>query len=379
MAEVDIDAGYPGGNVVLERIDGNVVYLHQDIRDTEGWWFYWNFRVRGAARRMLTFRFTNKNVIGIRGPAVSLDAGVTWFWLGTETVKSDDKGASFSYTFAPDVESVRFAFVIPYQEAEQRRFLAQHEGNKHLAICELCKTRKGRSIERMHIGKLDGEPAQRILLTCRHHCCESIASYVLEGILTALLADTENGEWFRQNIEVLAVPFMDKDGVDDGDQGKNRRPHDHWLDYEGKSLYPSVRALREFVPRWSAGRLSVAFDLHCPYIGRQTNENLFQVGSQNKAIWDEQCNFGRILESIPDKCLPYNASDALPFGRGWNTAKHYGVCKSFLQWAEELKGIRLCSVFETPYASAGNVTVTPRTARALGTYLIQALCQYLQQ
>ena len=231
-ADVKVDADYPGGNIVVDRIEGTEVHLHQDLRDTNGWWFYWNFRVRGAAGRTLTFRFTNRNVIGTRGPAVSLDEGRTWSWLGTKTVK----GASFSYVFGPAAKSVRFAFSLPYQETDLKRFLVQYEGSKHLAVHELCKTPKGRSVERIHIGKLDGQPPHRMLITCRHHACESTASYVVEGMLAALLAETDDGKWLRENVEVLVVPFMDKDGVEDGDQGKNCKPRDHCRDYAGKSL-----------------------------------------------------------------------------------------------------------------------------------------------
>ena len=113
-----------------------------------------------------------------------------------------------------------------------RRFLAEHEQNLHLVVRELCRTRGGRSIERIHLGKLDGLPEHSVLLTCRHHSCESVASYVLEGMMAAVLADTDDGAWFRKNAKVLAVPFMDKDGVEEGDQGKNRKPRDHGRDYE---------------------------------------------------------------------------------------------------------------------------------------------------
>jgi murein tripeptide amidase MpaA len=40
-------------------------------------------------------------------------------------------------------------------------------------------------------------------------------------------ADTPEGRLARERFRFLAVPFMDKDGVEDGDQGKNRRPRDH--------------------------------------------------------------------------------------------------------------------------------------------------------
>ena len=84
---IQIDCDFPGGNIVVERIDGDTVYLHQDMRDSKGFWFYWYFRVIGAAGRNLKFVFTRGDVIGVHGPGVSLDGGKTWFWLGKDKVK----------------------------------------------------------------------------------------------------------------------------------------------------------------------------------------------------------------------------------------------------------------------------------------------------
>jgi len=372
MSEIMVDANYPGGNIVVDKIEGDTVSLHQELRDTARWWFYWNFRVRGAAGRILTFRFTNKNVFGTQGPAVSKDDGLTWAWLGRKTIK----GTSFSYAFPPDARSVWFAFSLPYQEADLGRFLTRHKGNKHLAVHELCKTRKNRSVERIHIGRLDGRPKYRALITCRHHACESTASYVVEGMMAALLAKTGDSQWFRENVEVMVVPFMDKDGVEDGDQGKGRQPRDHCRDYVGKSLYPSVATLRTFIPEWSAGRLHFALDLHCPYIRTGA---IHMVGSPNKTIWQAQTTFSKTLESVGDKALPYNASANLPWGTGWNKASSYKAGKSFFLWADELEDIKLSTAIEIPYANAGKATITPDAARAFGADLVEAMRQYLEQ
>src|SRR5262245_36994981 len=86
---LQIDAGFPGGNIVVERIEGNHVWVHQDPRNTPAFWFYWNLRVRGATGRTLTLHFTQGNVFGSRGPAVSRDGGRTWEWLGLEACKDD--------------------------------------------------------------------------------------------------------------------------------------------------------------------------------------------------------------------------------------------------------------------------------------------------
>ena len=95
--KLQIDAEFPGGNVVVDKIKGDDVYLHQDLRDTAGDWFYWHFRVRGGQGRTLTFHFTKGNPIGVRGAAVSADAGKSWRWLGAQSVR----GASFHFSLPP--------------------------------------------------------------------------------------------------------------------------------------------------------------------------------------------------------------------------------------------------------------------------------------
>jgi len=205
-----------------------------------------------------------------------------------------------------------------------------------------------------------------------------MASYALEGIMEVVLADTDDGKWFRERVELLVIPFVDKDGVEDGDQGKNRKPHDHNRDYQGESIYPSVRALRELVPAWSERRLKVALDLHCPYIRGPLNEVIYMVGSPSKTTWEQQCEFGKILEAVQTGPLVYRTENNLPFGEGWNTAQNYGSGKSCSRWASELDGIQLATSYEIPYATASGRAVTAETARAFGQDLARALRCFLE-
>lgn len=374
-AAVTVDAEFPGGNAIIEKVEGDEVTLRQDLRDTAGHWFWWNFRVRGAAGRTLTFRFTNGNVIGVRGPAVSLDGGKTWAWLGAGAVK----GTSFSYAFPADAAEARFCFAMPYFEADLKAFLTRYAGNASLKVLSLTRSRKGREVERLHVGKLDGPPRHRIAVTARHHACECMASYSVEGLIEAMLADTPDGQWFRANVEAMIIPFVDKDGVEDGDQGKNRKPRDHNRDYLGESIYPETRAIREIVPKWAEGQLACAFDLHCPHIRGAYNEVIYIVGAETPEAWEQQTIFGKTLEAVRTGPLPYRAADNLPFGKAWNTGANYASGKSFSRWARELEGTRLVASFEIPYANAGGQTVTTESARAFGHDLAKAIRRYLEK
>lgn len=121
---VIVDADYPGGNIVVDEIADNTVHVQQDLRETRGWWFYWNFRVRGACEQTLTFRFSGRSPIGVLGPAVSRDEGETWQWLGQGAVE----GSSFEYEFPEASGEVRFAFAMPYHKRHLDQFLKAHGG-----------------------------------------------------------------------------------------------------------------------------------------------------------------------------------------------------------------------------------------------------------
>lgn len=370
-AEIRVDAKIPAGNIVIEKIEGDRVTLHQEERDTPRFWFHWCFRVTGAAARTVTFEFTKGHVFGTRGPACSTDGGETWTWLGREVVRDN----AFSYPFKEDENDVRFAFAIPYTERDLQKFLARHSRIPHLEVEELARTAHGRKIEILRAGRIDGAAKTRVLLVCRHHACESIANFVLEGVLESALAEDETGKSLRELVEIVAVPFMDKDGVEEGDQGKLRMPHDHWLDYARESLYPSVGALREKFDAEKKREVTVALDLHCPYI---SDTKVFLALGADPKIAAEAERFSRIFEQSIQGPLKYRQTDNLPFNKGWNTPATYEGVRSFWQWGETLPGIRMTGTLEVPYASVGEETVTPEKARVLGRDLVAALVRYLR-
>ncbi|MEX0716254.1 MAG: M14 family zinc carboxypeptidase [Planctomycetaceae bacterium] len=395
-APLAVDADFPGGNIVIDKIEGDHIHVHQDLRDTAGNWFYWQFRVTGAAGRNLTVQFTQSNPIGARGPAVSADGGRTWEWLGREAVQ----GKSFRCAVPADAKEIRFCFAFPYQDADLQAFIRRHttrhvdapRGNRtvelpvawdnpHLKVESLCRTRKGRNVELLRVGRLDGEAAHRVALTCRHHSCEMMASYALEGIIDEVLSDSEEGKWLREHVEFFIVPMMDKDGVEDGDQGKNRKPHDHNRDYEGDGIYPEVRAVKEKLPVWSAGKLRFAMDMHCPWIsgglGEGGNETVFFVGGPEEEIWREVGRFSKLLEETRTGPIVYDRRNNLPFGKSWNTVAQVGNRKAFSRWAATIPGVEFAATIEIAYANANGKAVTDDSARALGHDLARTLRKHL--
>lgn len=376
-SEIRMDADFPGGNIILEAVQGDRVLLRQDLRDTDGDWFYWCFRLRGGAGRTLSFQFTASPALGVRGPACSTDHGKSWRWLGAECVH----GNSFSCTIPADAEEIRFSFAMPYLQERWRSFLAPYAGSPFLRQEILCQSKRRREVECLWIGNRNAPAHRRAALTCRHHCCEMMAEYVLEGVLAAVLdGSSPEARWLREEACLFVVPFVDKDGVEDGDQGKNRRPHDHNRDYNTVSIYPETASLRRRILDWCPEGVPVFLDLHCPYIRGKYDEMIYFVGSEYPAIWAEQERFGRLLENCSAAeatGLQYHVASNLPFGTNWNTAAAYAAGRSSTRWAAEEARARLCSSIETPYANSSGQEVNQESARQFGGVLARALGQYL--
>ena len=367
-----MDAEIPGGNIIIDRIAADRAVLRPDLRDTEGDWFYWAFRVRGAQGRTVTFEFDDRPRLSALGPAISIDSGKTWRWLGAVSVS----GSSFRYAFAPDHVDVRFSVTIPYFAADFARFAAAYRNRPSLKVGTLAKSRKGRPVEVLHVGSNDAK--YLVVLTARHHACESLASYCQEGILTEVMSESEEGQWLRNQVGWIVIPFMDKDGVEDGDQGKNRRPHDHNRDYNVESIYPSVRGLRKLVTERCAGKRTFALDIHCPYIRGKGHEEIHFVGGRNHEVWQEVLRFSSILEATQSGPLVYRAVNNMPFGTGWNNESNFkGGSKSFALWAAELPDVAFSATVELPYATAGGGTVDAASARAFGADLARTMKRYL--
>ena len=367
-ASFTVDTELPAGNAIIEKIDGNTVRLKQDLRDS-GLWFYWAFRVKGAAGRTVRFEFTDKRwggPVGVRGPVVSRDGGRTFSYPLDGKSRTD----GFTYTFASDENDVLFYECHPYVRANWDEFVAKHSASlgKRFVVETLCKSRKGISVPCARFGCIGAKPRHRIFMSARHHCSESTASWVLEGVAEAFLADDALGCWLRENVELMMVPFVDYDGVQSGDQGKVRKPHDHNRDYS-EFIYPETKAITQWIARHANGKLDMFIDVHCPWIRGKYNEWVYTPWKDPKILPDvaSEKRFSELLEKLQCGTMRYRAADDLPFGKEWNKGVNYAQGWSAVIWAcHKVKGLKIARSYEVPFANANGAVVTPETCRDLG-------------
>ena len=370
-AEIKIDDRIPAGNIIVLKQSDGAVELRQDQRGTaDETWFYWAFRVTGAAGKTIKFTFPDKapggGPVGVRGPVVTKDKCKTFaFPLDGKTDK-----CSFTYTFGADENETWFYECYPYVLADWQAFVKKHDAElgRTFVLDTLCKSRKGADVPRARFGCIAKEPKFRAFVTARHHCSETSASWVLEGMAEAFFAKDELGAWLRENVELMVVPFIDFDGVVDGDQGKMRKPHDHNRDYQA-FLYPETKALVEWVRTHADNRVDIFLDCHCPWLRGGENDRLYTPWKDPALVRDAgaEKRYSNLLEKLQCGSMRYKAADDLPFGKAWNKGVNYAQGWSAVIWAcKRVKGLRIARSYEVPFANANGAVVTPQSCRELG-------------
>lgn len=350
-----INKNFVSANIAVKRIIDDTVYLENQIRDTTEDWFYWAFKVENAAGRTIKFVF-DKVRIGYNGAAVSHDLA-NWSWSYTRV---DDM--SFTYTFGEDENLVYFAHNMVYSPEMFNTFCRK----KGILVKTLCRDRKGRDVPYVEFGEGD----KTILLTSRHHACESSGTFVLEGVIEQFFNNPIKG------LHLVAVPFVDFDGVVDGDQGKARGPHDHNRDYSDdfEPLYPTVKAIKEIAEN---ADLEYAFDFHSPWHIGGENDTVFIVrNSKEPKKYNRMTDFAKILEGcITDASLPYKAQNDHEPDVTWNDTSH----STYANFMLNTMGAKLAFTLETAYFKASGVDFCPEKAKELGRCFAEAVRKYSAQ
>jgi hypothetical protein len=369
------DLPYANGHVLSINGEHLVLLPEQPEIKADQDWFFWAVRVFPDGADRIVLSFGKRHCLTAQGPAISLDNGRTWRWLGRQRDGSKQADDRCEVPVPSGVESMILSMCIPYQLPQWEAFVAQLPADR-IVLSELTRSTAGRPVPLLRAGA--GEDGH-ILLTARHHACEVSGSHVLEGIVAAMLCDDTWAPWLRQH-RLSVVPFVDTDGVATGQQGKMRAPHDHNGDYQD-GRYPEIRALRDLA--LSHGPMVAAIDLHSPWIRdyepRSWNEQVYQVGSAHAANAREQQRFQGLLAASAANTagsLPLLPDDLLPHGQAWNSGP-LEPARSCTRWMAVHGNARLSTTIETAYAEVSGTATSIDSFRATGRAIAAALWHYL--
>ena len=355
---IDIFKNFAGGNIRVRSVNGKNVSIEQEIRDTSEWWFYWCFGAETDEDGEYVFQFVNGDVIGPWGVALSFDRE-NWFYDKNLTFISRN---SFKYPFQKG-KKVYFSFSLPYTEKDFEKFLS---GGVSIKKCFFCKTERGRDLFLYEAGNRRSENV--FLITARHHACESAASYALEGLISRL---TEKDNAIGRDFALDIVPFVDLDGVEDGDQGKSRAPHDHNRDYLPQPLYNVTKAL---YARYGNRGIRFGADLHSPakYGGIHDRMSLIEG---DERISGAQRRFSDILErETAGAAIEYKRKDNIIFGTHWNKGCRPDSLSFFIA-----HGAELAFTFEHPYFGNRDAPYMPGELRDFGRRMADAFVRYYEE
>ena len=350
-----IHKNFVGGNIIVKEQTETDVYVENELRGTTEDWFYWAFCVEGAQGKTVTFHF-QQHRLGYFGPAVSHDLE-NWHWLDSVD------GNNFTYQFGENEDKVYFAHHMLYN---MKRFdaLIERTGYKVEELCKGHKTEKGRSVPCIRFGEGD----KYMVLTARHHACESTGSYVLEGLLDELAKEPLEG------VSVFCVPFVDYDGVLDGDQGKRRNGHDHNAEYAPCDIpvYPESAAIVDFLENHN---VVYGFDFHSPWHFHGKNDLPFLVHNSIRKR-DRLLRFADCLEKeMTPESLQYRAENDMPPMTDWNRQPSRGTAYNMMH----RPGADIAVTLETTYAGLPENKVTQENMVELGHCFARAIKRYIRE
>lgn len=344
-----IHSDFECGNIKLINQQGDTVFLQNDMRDTQGDWFYWAFCVEGAQGRTVTFDLDNDR-LGYFGPAVSHDL-VNWSWLD-----SKNSARSFTYTFSENEDKVYFAHNLLYTPKRLFGFF----GEQGLDPLVLCESKRGRKVPLIRLG--NGK--KNVVITSRHHACESTGTYVLEGFLREFKAEP------CDEINLFVVPFVDCDGVFDGDQGKNRFPHDHNRDYISVPYHPEVAQIKRFIEE---NGLFLGLDLHSPYHCGGRNDHIFFVRNNESKIPRYEALGAIFKAECGDDTMRYEGLWDVPPNTEWNS----DLSPTFAATNNKRQECVLAFTLETTYFGTENDKVSAQKLINTGRAYCRAIKKYI--
>lgn len=373
VSMLNFNTNFEGGNGFIEKISNDTVWITPDTRNITGDWFYWAVEVTSETSNDFVFCLPEYKIPAF-GIAYSLDNGLSWNW-------SKQKEEKYIHSFKmhlPAKKPIRLSMGFPYTNSNWQNFVKQLDSDGFV-MDTLCLSSKQEAVTLMLFGNNDSTKP-KIVITARHHACEMMANYVMEGMISSCI-DNEEIKHLLTQYDILFIPFVDYEGVQNGDQGKNRYPRDHNRDYSGKSLYTTTQAIREYLPVWAQDNLVVAIDLHCPGLVGKEHEIMHIVGTQFEEMAAGEDRFAsHLAKRTRDKELQFDETAILKYGTSWNNDRSESQGDSFKTWIKKRFPLsKLACSFEIPYATNKGQRLSVKNLHEFGEAMMCAIADFLEK
>ncbi|CAM3964552.1 MULTISPECIES: M14-type cytosolic carboxypeptidase [Shewanella] len=291
-----ISANFDGGNIeVINQDDINNVQLA--IRPDEGGEFFqwFNFRLQGEVGQRYTLNIINAGQASYTKGWEDYQAAATYDrqqWFRLPTHYQDGK---LTIEVELDCEMIQIAYFAPYSYERHQDLLSAVQVHPLVSIEHLGKTLDDRDMTLVKVGDEDEEKA-KIWITARQHPGETMAEWLVEGLLNNLLdGDCPTAKALLDKANFYIVPNMNPDGGVRGHLRTNAKGVNLNREWQSPSLEKSPEVYH-VVNRMKETGVDLYYDVHgdegLPYVFLAGCEG---VPGYNQKMADLQADFVKAL------------------------------------------------------------------------------------
>lgn len=208
-----ITSNFDSGNIEVLSADSpdNIqLAIRKDNQSDFFQWFHFRLSTEHAQEHTLTITNAGQSAYpdGWKDyQAVASYDRQTWFRVDTEY-----DGKALTIKHFPEAESVYFAYFAPYSYERHMDLLHQAQCDYNCQLVELGETLDGRDMSLLVVGEPE-EGKKKIWITARQHPGETMAEWLIEGLLDRLL-DEDDGvaRLLLEKAVFYIVPNMNPDG-----------------------------------------------------------------------------------------------------------------------------------------------------------------------
>jgi len=275
-------------------------------------WYY--FRMTGVKGKQIHLTQQDN---GVPRSSFSYD-GVIWDHL--PAAESQEQYLAKRFTR----DTVYLALYNPYTYSYLQERLAHWCSRPDVVLDTIGFSHEGRPLQMMHItdASVPSKDKIRIWVHGRQHPSETPASYLVDGFVEYLTAETPEGKALRQQIDAYVLPFANPDGVADGLSRSNATGVNQEINFgrSEDSTVVEVRAIKRMFERLTADRpFDVVLNSHSQLAGSATFW-MHRSGSTSTTYLRKLWTYAGLVCSFNPCIQPrdLNFSDVAPrYAEGW--------------------------------------------------------------
>ena len=281
-----ITANFDAGNIdVINLEDKNNIQLA--IRpDVGGEFFQWfNFRLSGDVGEQYVLNIVNAGEASYLAGWENYQAVASYdreYWFRLPTSYTDGK---LTITVELECDTIQIAYFAPYSYERHQDLLAAVQTHPLVTLEHLGETLDKRDLTLVNISDGNNEVNKRnIWITARQHPGETMAEWLVEGLLYSLLdSDNATAKLLLEKANVYIVPNMNPDGSVRGHLRTNAVGTNLNREWSNPSLEKSPEVFHVINKMETTG-VDLFYDVH----GDEALPYVFLAGSQGTPSYSDR-------------------------------------------------------------------------------------------